>query len=306
MNVVHPDTGFNWQQPVITEQLASSQAILLDIDDYTYLSVPWASIIDVKNTSNTDYKLNALKAFNKLKELPKKPYITVCQHYRYREMLDLLQELGVKHLYTPHAEKNIKYDIKIHAFPLYATNPPAILKDRSILYSFVGAYMDHYMSDIRLKIFNDKNHDKSSIIISRDKWQYNDVVYMEQIWHQDTPLHKKYISEQNRQFYIKALAASRYSLCPSGAGPNSIRLFESLACGAIPIIFSDKLELPKVSDINWEECVIRIPESKYNTFRSCIAKITPAKERHMREKCIQMYKLLSNDNFTRCIAQQHQ
>ena len=52
--------------------------------------------------------------------------------------------------------------------------------------------------------------------------------------------------------------ASRYSLCPSGAGPNSIRLWESLAVGAIPIILADTLELPEHED--WDKAVLRVPE----------------------------------------------
>ena len=40
------------------------------------------------------------------------------------------------------------------------------------------------------------------------------------------------------------LLNSKYTLCPSGSGPNSIRLWESLACGSIPIILSDTLDLP--------------------------------------------------------------
>ena len=37
---------------------------------------------------------------------------------------------------------------------------------------------------------------------------------------------------------------SKYTLCPSGSGPNSIRLWEALAVGSLPIVLSDNLDLP--------------------------------------------------------------
>ena len=80
---------------------------------------------------------------------------------------------------------------------------------------------------------------------------------------------------------------SRYSLCPSGSGPNSIRFWESLAYGSIPILLADTLELPKHE--LWEKAIIRIPEKDLETIPSILEKITSEEETEMRKNCITIY-----------------
>ena len=50
-------------------------------------------------------------------------------------------------------------------------------------------------------------------------------------------------------------------MCPSGSGPNSIRFWESLAVGSIPVLLSDSLELPKHK--LWDDVIIRIKEKNF-------------------------------------------
>ena len=48
-------------------------------------------------------------------------------------------------------------------------------------------------------------------------------------------------------------------MCPSGSGPNSIRLWESIAYGAIPVVLSDTYLPPGDLDL-WESAVVVCPE----------------------------------------------
>lgn len=48
--------------------------------------------------------------------------------------------------------------------------------------------------------------------------------------------------------------------CPRGAGLNSIRFFETLAAGRIPILISDDCVLPLEDQINYAAFSIRLPE----------------------------------------------
>jgi hypothetical protein len=50
------------------------------------------------------------------------------------------------------------------------------------------------------------------------------------------------------------LLDSRFTLCPSGSGPNYIRLWESLACGCIPVLLADTLDLPNHK--LWDESIV--------------------------------------------------
>ncbi len=52
-----------------------------------------------------------------------------------------------------------------------------------------------------------------------------------------------------REKYLDLLSRSIFVLCPKGAGPNSIRTYEAMRAGAIPVIISDKLEMPKIDGV---------------------------------------------------------
>lgn len=51
-------------------------------------------------------------------------------------------------------------------------------------------------------------------------------------------------------------------LCPRGTGLNSIRFFEAMSMGRIPILVSDECVLPLEDEINWDSLIIRIPEAQ--------------------------------------------
>jgi hypothetical protein len=51
-----------------------------------------------------------------------------------------------------------------------------------------------------------------------------------------------------------------YCLCPSGSGPNSIRLWEAIEFGCVPVLLSSKLELPQDVETNTE--LVQLSESK--------------------------------------------
>lgn len=67
----------------------------------------------------------------------------------------------------------------------------------------------------------------------------------------DTPNHKK---------YADVLRRSKFVVCPRGVGTSSIRLFECLHAGRVPIIVSDQWVEPEGPD--WSACSIRVPESE--------------------------------------------
>lgn len=59
--------------------------------------------------------------------------------------------------------------------------------------------------------------------------------------------------------YMEAILKSKFSLCPCGRGPGSIRLFESMSLGVSPVIISDEWKLP--NGPKWKDFSIII-ESK--------------------------------------------
>lgn len=55
------------------------------------------------------------------------------------------------------------------------------------------------------------------------------------------------------------MSNSRFVLCPRGKGTSSIRLYEALASGCVPVILSDQWVAPEGPA--WESFSIRWPES---------------------------------------------
>ena len=66
--------------------------------------------------------------------------------------------------------------------------------------------------------------------------------------------------QYKRARYQETLARSRFVLCPRGRGTSSIRLYETLAAGRVPVIISDDWVAPKGPD--WEACGLRWPEGR--------------------------------------------
>ena len=63
-----------------------------------------------------------------------------------------------------------------------------------------------------------------------------------------------------RAHYQEVLMRSRFVLCPRGRGTSSMRLYETLAAGRVPVIISDDWVPPRGPD--WEACSLRWPEGQ--------------------------------------------
>ncbi len=238
-----------------------------------YLAVPWVPLF-IRN--NLQVKLSA-----KLNS-----GFTVCQHIEYRKIIPVLRRLGVNVLFTPHATKKQEYkDIAVVPFPLYPTNGADPANKKNILYSFIGL-KSH---SIRNKIFT-LPQKPDTIIKERKRWHF---------WIVNKRKRKK-----EKKEYQDVLARSRFSLCPRGTGPSTIRFWESLQAGAIPVLSSDAMALPEIKGINWRDCIIQVPEKNISSVDRIIRAISPKKETHMRKNCLRAYKLsCSGENFVRTIKE---
>ena len=90
------------------------------------------------------------------------------------------------------------------------------------------------------------------------------------------------------------LINSKYTLCPSGSGPNSIRFWEALGAGSIPILLADTLELPEHE--LWNNAILRIPEKNVSKLSEILNSISASQENIMRENCIKLYNYFK-DNY---------
>ena len=73
-----------------------------------------------------------------------------------------------------------------------------------------------------------------------------------------------------KEAYARSITASKFVLCPRGYGPNSVRMYETLALGRIPIIISDGFKLPLEQQIPYKKFCIAVDESKLDQIPSIV------------------------------------
>ena len=68
--------------------------------------------------------------------------------------------------------------------------------------------------------------------------------------------------------FAESIRRSKFILCPRGNGVGSIRLFETLKAGRVPVIISNGYVLP--SGIEWDKCAIRVRENNLHAIESIV------------------------------------
>lgn len=71
--------------------------------------------------------------------------------------------------------------------------------------------------------------------------------------------------------YWEILSDSQFSLCPRGDHASSVRFYESLASGCIPVLLADNARLPLERVLPWEDMIVRVPESRATQWQSAVA-----------------------------------
>jgi len=283
-----------WQYPVITEKTFFEQ----NWKDNNYLPIPWATIID-KFPNLIEQIIPIIK-----KHYKDESYYTCCQTIYLDKLIPLMKACNVTKIYTPH--KCVGLDrlegITLLACPLYAVNVEdsernyefkdidLVNRDTKYLYSFKGAWEPHYISDIRKNIF-DMSHQDDTFIENIGKWHFLNDVYTN-IQTSDGQVHNTQDKKNRTSEYNQLLLDSKFSLCPSGAGPNSIRFWESLAVGCIPVLLADTLELPKHE--YWDKAILRVSEENVTNLEF-LRDITDDEIIERRLKCIEIYNHFKNN-----------
>ena len=260
----------DWQFPAITEQHAFHQLRQAGVPPgVLYVAFPWATLIDRldRRTPEAAPLLEALRAL--CRDLPLVPRVTVCQHIGLRSHLGLFAEAGIGDIFWPHVTPG---DIatpgspRLHPFPLYPVQVPQALPEagpRHRLFCFAGARAKPwYMTSVRDWIIDDLADDSRGTVLGRDTWHYNRVVYDHQIARSlDAADPSALVDAAHSAEFGALLRDSIFALCPSGTGPNSIRLWEAIGAGAIPVILSDRFAPPGDPAL-WARATVTCPEDR--------------------------------------------
>lgn len=267
----------DWQTPAITEQWAFNRAreLLPARSGFAYLAFPWATLIDRLQTGeNAEELLSALRRLT----TPAGSYkrvVTVCQHILFDRYLHLFAGCGVtdvfwSHHHTKRKSAHSKYKVNVYPFPLYPANSPGLAAYRvgkTYDFSFVGATSNRHYIDIAREIIGQELDGlPNSLVRMREKWHYQEVVYDHQIFRRKSEVQDPLTNPEAFE-YRDALAKSHFVLCPSGSGANSLRLWEAIDCGAIPIILSPTY-IPPGNARLWQQASL-----SFSVSRSEIARI---------------------------------
>lgn len=279
----------HWQEPAHTERIANDNVSLFNLSESAalYIGFPWATYIDlIRKNQSTSAKLKDLSsALSEIKscvdEFAKRGtyrIFTSCQHIHAHEHIKAFKEIRISDLFWSHKPKGVETieGIRLFPYPLYPvitdckrahrpleagdnTSLETFLATRTILCSFVGAaYLPGYISDIRERIVDLFSDRDVACIISRDKWHYQGEVYGKQIT-QQIPESSNARDASHEEEYRKILKKSLFCLCPSGTGPNSIRLWEAISFLSIPVILSNNWTPPGSKKL-WERACIFFDE----------------------------------------------
>ena len=271
-----------WQYPAITEKHAAQKLItLLSPDkDRLYFAFPWATLFDMIDFDND--KLAPVKGIldaMRKKAIGKKRVVTTCQHIMMRRHHEFMKSVGITDIFWSHSEKGLDHigGMKIHPFPLF----PVLKKDSErppakYLFSFVGAKT----SESRLNLIKILGNEVGGLMMERPEWHYGRIVYGKQVKKKNTPEFSEATSvemKEKEREYSETLISSQFSLCPRGTGPNTIRLWESVEFGSIPVIISDDHRLPGAANL-WREAAVFVKEDSIGSIPSILRKIAKNKE----------------------------
>ena len=305
-----------WQYPAVTERHAYVRAheALPRSEGGVYFAFPWATLFDrLKANQDTGRSLLDI-ALGFRRELSRyERVVTVCQHILMPDFQELFHALGVTHVFWSHAVKGQERfpeypDIAIHPFPLYPVRCPGTLvrERRSLLFFFMGARDNEwYLTNSRSLIIDNLGKDPRGAIVARKGWHFHKVVYDCQVRRPGRDI-RDAEDRKAAEDYCRMLADSVFSLCPSGSGPNSIRLWESMAFGAIPVVLSDTYRAPAPAEL-WDQAVVTCPETLEDILAlpdrlEALSRDTEAMRRK-RQALHELWLRYGPDNFVQDIAE---
>jgi hypothetical protein len=237
-------------------------------DEYTLCALPLAHMINRLNVHGAQIEIDKIKVEGKK--------LFVCQHI----LVDRLKFDKDSVVATPHASIGGNF-ISIPHYPVNV-DKAKIKEERSTLFSFMGSIQTH---EIRRGL---------TILYPHNCFDSG------HLWGLDPSIPNKQTLNDK---YIEMLGDSHFSLCPRGTGISSVRLFESMAMGAIPVIIADGYKPPLHTIVDWNEIAVFVKPGQISRIDMVLQQsFSEDKIKAMREKMMDVYqRLFSPENFEKSI-----
>lgn len=258
-----------WQSFDNTEQNAFLQAVKLlpNLKDTSYFGFPWATLIESLRLDLPEAKelLNTIsiaKPFLK----KKKNVITVCQHADMLSYQSLFAEAGVSQLFWTNyqEQQNCLPDyqaVMVYPMPVALNNACLDPKNYNVpkkrLFSFIEEKSEKKIYSITEQWILEKlDDDPRGLVIKENQWNFS-YILGKAIQAQDRSGFKRRLAPAHIESW-RILQESYFSLCPASSETNTLRLWESIGSGSIPVLISDSFCLPGNRSL-WEEAIVFCP-----------------------------------------------
>lgn len=192
--------------------------------DAVVIDTCWADIFNMWGACKVQMLLD--EALKRLHDKHKTLIISSCQHVQVHHI-----DWHEVQVFTPHSVCGDGFLPMPHHAIVYG-DYSLRMDERPIDINFVGCINTHWTRLLAVKSII-----KSSLISEvslTDHWHFNDF-------------NSEAVGERENN-YRRILSSSKFTLCPRGTGPGSIRFWEALASGSIPILISDSIKLPEILD----------------------------------------------------------
>lgn len=234
-------------------------------DSYHLHKIPFAFLI---NNFGINYVQNLIYSLDS-----KQKKILVCQHISVHNLKFDSNTI----VCTPHSSVADEF-ISIPHFPVNIDISKK-KEDRKNLFGFIGSVHTHITRKAIVKIFPENCFDSN--------------VY----WGLEKKEDKEFCEK-----YIDNLSNSIFSICPRGTGISSVRLFESIAMGSIPIIIADGYKPPLSDLIDWNKFSIFVPENKVRKIKDILENIDKESISSMQKELNHVYSNFFNEkNFFKSV-----
>ena len=198
--------------PIKTEQIIFDQLKDMELN-LPYVGVPLAYRINTRGIPDTQSLIKKING-----DYPQKKFF-VCQHILVNHL-----DFGDNLVFTPHTTKSDQYFFVPHYNPIYDSPPERIpINNRKWKASFIGDYNTNPLRTEIGKIFSE-----NILCHPTGKWFF---------------AYDPSTKESLKARYQEVLENTKFPLCPPGTGPSTLRFFETLSTGGIPVIFND-LKIP--------------------------------------------------------------
>lgn len=225
-------------------------------EEFVLINTNWTKIINKFGIIYTQKIVN--NVFEKIKKLnfETNKVIVICQHISVDKI-----KWHTDLVFTPHAT----FKNNFISIPHFAYNKGVFNKNKNRLASFMGSFETH---TIRQKI---------------SKLSNNEITIIDSgVWYHYQP------DDIRKNKYIDLLSTSKFTFCPRGTGPSTIRIWEALASGSIPVIISDNLKMPK-SNFDWNDIALFVKEDNVSSILNVIKSISKDKVYTMSQKGFELY-----------------